>query len=135
MCTSSSSGVRIDTQALPQPSELDAAHELGVVGVKGEYAREAVHRVRFRPSLGTADHPADCSSSRAAGFFAQRHSRAARRTHSPGGYANICSCPYVELHCHSAFSFLDGASLPDELVAAAVERGHTALALTDHDTV
>ena len=43
--------------------------------------------------------------------------------------------PYVELHCHSAFSFLDGASLPDELVAAALERGHTALALTDHDTV
>ena len=25
---------------------------------------------------------------------------------------------YVELHSHSAFSFLDGASLPDELVAA-----------------
>jgi error-prone DNA polymerase len=42
---------------------------------------------------------------------------------------------YVELHCHSAFSFLDGASAPDELVAAAVERGHGALALTDHDTV
>jgi error-prone DNA polymerase len=43
--------------------------------------------------------------------------------------------PYVELHSHSAFSFLDGSSLPDELVAAAVERGHTALALTDHDSV
>ena len=43
--------------------------------------------------------------------------------------------PYVELHCHSAFSFLDGASLPDELVAAALERGHNALALTDHDSV
>ncbi|WP_228431142.1 DNA polymerase III subunit alpha [Baekduia soli] len=42
---------------------------------------------------------------------------------------------YVELHCHSAFSFLDGASLPDELVAAAQERGHQALALTDHNTV
>jgi error-prone DNA polymerase len=42
---------------------------------------------------------------------------------------------YVELHCHSAFSFLDGASSPDELVAAALERGHRALALTDHDTV
>jgi error-prone DNA polymerase len=42
---------------------------------------------------------------------------------------------YVELHCHSAFSFLDGASLPDELVAAARERGHTTLALTDHDSV
>src|SRR5947207_13053078 len=42
---------------------------------------------------------------------------------------------YVELHCHSAFSFLDGASAPDELVATALERGHEALALTDHDTV
>ncbi|MDW5594286.1 DNA polymerase III subunit alpha [Conexibacter stalactiti] len=42
---------------------------------------------------------------------------------------------YVELHAHSAFSFLDGASLPDELVAAAVELGHDALALTDHDNV
>src|ERR687890_468224 len=43
--------------------------------------------------------------------------------------------PYVELHCHSAFSFLDGTTQPEELVAAALERGHTALALTDHDTV
>ncbi|MDR9373026.1 DNA polymerase III subunit alpha, partial [Conexibacter sp. JD483] len=42
---------------------------------------------------------------------------------------------YVELHAHSAFSFLDGASLPDELAAAAVELGHEALALTDHDNV
>src|SRR4051812_1592874 len=42
---------------------------------------------------------------------------------------------YVELHCHSAFSFLDGASLPEELVGAALERGHTAMALTDHDSV
>ncbi|MBI5105487.1 MAG: DNA polymerase III subunit alpha [Solirubrobacterales bacterium] len=42
---------------------------------------------------------------------------------------------YVELHAHSAFSFLDGASLPDELVAAAVEKGHGAMALTDHNTV
>jgi error-prone DNA polymerase len=45
------------------------------------------------------------------------------------------SSTYVELHCHSAFSFLDGASLPEELVLAALERGHTALALTDHNTV
>lgn len=43
--------------------------------------------------------------------------------------------PYVELHCHSAFSFLDGASLPEELVVQALERGHRALALTDHNTV
>jgi error-prone DNA polymerase len=45
------------------------------------------------------------------------------------------STPYVELHCHSAFSFLDGASLPDELVPAALELGYEALALTDHNTV
>ncbi len=42
---------------------------------------------------------------------------------------------YIELHCHSAYSFLDGASQPEELVAAAVNRGHTALALTDHDSL
>ncbi len=42
---------------------------------------------------------------------------------------------YVELHCHSAFSFLDGASLPDELVPAALELGYEALALTDHNSV
>jgi error-prone DNA polymerase len=48
--------------------------------------------------------------------------------------ANICSV-YVELHCHSAFSFLDGASLPDELVPSALELGYGALALTDHNSV
>jgi error-prone DNA polymerase len=41
--------------------------------------------------------------------------------------------PYVELHAHSTFSFLDGASHPIELAAAAAEQGHHALALTDHD--
>jgi error-prone DNA polymerase len=40
---------------------------------------------------------------------------------------------YVELHCHSAYSFLDGASLPDELAVAAEGLGYGALALTDHD--
>src|ERR1700742_3314863 len=43
--------------------------------------------------------------------------------------------PYVALHCHSAYSFLDGVSLPDELAQSARELGHTALALTDHNTV
>jgi error-prone DNA polymerase len=41
--------------------------------------------------------------------------------------------PYAELHCHSNFSFLDGASHPEELVETAVELGLQALALTDHD--
>jgi error-prone DNA polymerase len=39
---------------------------------------------------------------------------------------------YAELHCHSGFSFLDGASEPEELVAEAVRCGLDALALTDH---
>ena len=43
------------------------------------------------------------------------------------------SVPYAELHCHSHFSFLDGASDPAELVAEAVRLGLTALAITDHD--
>jgi len=41
----------------------------------------------------------------------------------------------VELHAHSAYSFLDGASLPEELAANAAELGYDALALTDHDGV
>ena len=40
--------------------------------------------------------------------------------------------PFAELHCHSHFSFLDGASAPDDLVARAVELGLTGLAITDH---
>ncbi|HSZ04567.1 MAG TPA: DNA polymerase III subunit alpha [Solirubrobacteraceae bacterium] len=43
--------------------------------------------------------------------------------------------PYVELHCHSAYSFLDGVSLPLELARQAGELGHVALALTDHNSV
>ncbi len=42
---------------------------------------------------------------------------------------------YVELHCHSNFSLLDGASHPEDLVARAAELGLPALALTDHDAV
>ena len=41
--------------------------------------------------------------------------------------------PYVELHCHSALSLLDGASLPEALAQRAAELGYPALALTDHD--
>ena len=43
--------------------------------------------------------------------------------------------PYAELHCHSNFSFLDGASHPEELVEEAVRLGLEAIALTDHDGV
>jgi error-prone DNA polymerase len=43
--------------------------------------------------------------------------------------------PYVELHCHSAYSFLDGVSLPQELAQRAGELGYEAIALTDHNSV
>jgi error-prone DNA polymerase len=41
--------------------------------------------------------------------------------------------PYIELHCHSHWSLLDGASSVEELVLRARELGYEALALTDHD--
>jgi len=40
---------------------------------------------------------------------------------------------YAELHCHTNFSFLDGASHPEELAQQAVSLGYRALAITDHD--
>ncbi len=45
----------------------------------------------------------------------------------------VVTAEYAELHCHSAFSLLDGASLPERLVERAVELGLSGLALTDHD--
>lgn len=43
------------------------------------------------------------------------------------------SVPYAELHAHSAYSFLDGASTPEELVEEAARLDLRAIALTDHD--
>lgn len=40
---------------------------------------------------------------------------------------------YAELHCHTNFSFLDGASHPEDLVQRAIDLGYEALAVTDHD--
>ena len=58
------------------------------------------------------------------GFFATR----ARRSSAVTPYA-----PYAELHCHSCYSFLDGASHPEGLTAEAARLGLEALAITDHD--
>jgi error-prone DNA polymerase len=41
--------------------------------------------------------------------------------------------PYAELHAHSNFSFLDGASSPEQLLEEAKRLGLHGLALTDHD--
>jgi len=46
---------------------------------------------------------------------------------------SMTSPVYVELHCHSYYSLLDGASPPEALVERAVALGYPALALTDHN--
>ncbi|MFN9375171.1 MAG: error-prone DNA polymerase [Planctomycetaceae bacterium] len=47
----------------------------------------------------------------------------------------VSPLPYAELHCKSNFSFLEGASHPDELVARSVELGLAALAITDRNSL
>jgi error-prone DNA polymerase len=42
---------------------------------------------------------------------------------------------YIELHARSAFSFLEGASIPEEMVEACAERGMGAMAVLDRDGV
>src|ERR1700755_417190 len=59
---------------------------------------------------------------------AERQARSRRPASRPAG-----TVPWAELHCHSSFSFLDGAGTPGELVAEAARLGVEVLALTDHD--
>lgn len=57
-----------------------------------------------------------------------------RQPYEPAGEPTLRSrVPYAELHTHSAYSFLDGASTPEELVEEAVRLDLRAIALTDHD--
>src|SRR5690606_40834341 len=51
------------------------------------------------------------------------------------GICRGCMTEYVELHAHSYFSLLDGASSPEALVARTAALEMPALALTDHDAV
>ncbi len=60
-------------------------------------------------------------------------SRAPRDPGLPVPLSVFESVPYVELHLHSNYSLLEGASHIDELIAVAINQGHRALALTDHD--
>ncbi|HEV2527393.1 MAG TPA: error-prone DNA polymerase [Thermomicrobiales bacterium] len=65
-----------------------------------------------------------------------RQQDATRRDTGPGSprYPGDATPPtYAELHLHTAFSFLDGASHPEEIVARAAELGYEYLAITDHD--
>jgi error-prone DNA polymerase len=59
--------------------------------------------------------------------------RKRQRYQAPEFIRQSSTVDYAELHCHSTYSFLDGASQPEELVEEAARLGLTAIALTDHD--
>src|SRR5262249_8034293 len=104
-------------------------------------ARTRACRGRRRPPrrsrAGTRRRGTPCRDRRdcpcAAGAVPTRSRRPQRFGKVPSWDSPVT--PYVELHCHSAYSFLDGASRPEELAATAAELGYEALALTDHDGV
>jgi error-prone DNA polymerase len=54
---------------------------------------------------------------------------------SAAGSGQRPSAPYAELHCKTNFSFLEGASHPDELVSRAAELSYSALAITDRNSL
>ncbi|MBM4410401.1 MAG: DNA polymerase III subunit alpha [Chloroflexi bacterium] len=62
-------------------------------------------------------------------------SMASRGPTQPVPLSVLDGVPYVELHLHSNYSLLEGASSIDELLIQAVGQGHRALALTDHDAM
>jgi error-prone DNA polymerase len=47
----------------------------------------------------------------------------------------MTSNTYIELHARSAFSFLEGASLPEALIARSAELGSPAMALLDRNSL
>jgi error-prone DNA polymerase len=81
--------------------------------------------LRRRMSWGAGTEPEDEPAQRPGGVRLSRS--AGLRLSRPDG------SPWAELHCHSSFSFLDGAATPGELVAEAARLGLETLALTDHD--
>ena len=74
-----------------------------------------------------SDKPPGADGNDSPAWSAKRAPYRAPLTRTPGG------TPYAELHAHSSFSFLDGASGPEALAEEAARLGLDALALTDHD--
>ena len=93
------------------------AHQVERVRAGAERHAGVRGRCRPTPTAATA-RPGRCGAG-----------RTCRRTSS----ATPTRCPYAELHAHSSYSFLDGASSPEELLEEAERLGLHALAITDHD--
>src|SRR6266481_585731 len=55
--------------------------------------------------------------------------------HRSTGSWKVYMTDYVDFHSRSAFSFLEAASLPEDLVQRASELGHSAMALMDRDNL
>ena len=75
-------------------------------------------------------------ASRRTGRAAAQRARASPGTACPAGWCRppeAGAVPWAELHCHSSYSFLDGAATPGELVTEAARLGLETLAITDHD--
>ncbi len=85
------------------------------------WARDPLARRHREPA-----HPGDGGDSPAWSHHREAYQPPPDLTRSVG------SQPYAELHCHSAFSFLDGASQPEALAEEAARLGLEALAVTDH---
>ncbi|WP_129668568.1 error-prone DNA polymerase [Phytoactinopolyspora endophytica] len=59
--------------------------------------------------------------------------REVREVNAAPGLPKYTGPAWAELHCHSAYSFLDGASEPEALAVEAIMQGVETLAITDHD--
>ncbi len=88
------------------------------------------------PAVRWSDHASRLSGrvlAGADGNDAPALSRRREAYRAPPIRRDAAGVPYAELHCHSNFSFLDGASHPEQLVEEAARLGIGTLALTDHD--
>ena len=92
--------------------------------------RELERRLSDRagaPQWSNGNRGSDGASSNGAGVVRSLTSERA------GKGSALPRMPYAELHARSRFSFMDGSSNPEELVAEAVRLGLDALAITDRD--
>jgi error-prone DNA polymerase len=82
----------------------------------------------LRDERRPTDVPADADGGDGPAFSRKRGPYVGKRIEPPAD-----AVPYAELHAHSSYSFLDGASSPEELAEEAERLGLHALAITDHD--
>ena len=100
----------------PPVSWRDVEQRLSDQPIRSDQVPDAIP---FGPGANGGDSPAWSSK---------------RQPYVPPALERMASTvPYAELHCHSSFSFLDGASHPEELAEEAARLGLEALAITDHD--